>query len=386
MLIDTYRFGRVDVPAASICGKQVLRVTRTTVIAVGFPSQLLEEGVLLVRRSGKYAIYASIEAAIRVYNRAIRNYGTRHRGELAKLAMLSAAADEYMEAIMNDAALNREAEEATESVLAGLGAMLSGSSNRHKHAARHQLSAAAAPRDRLGRKNSGRQALLLAQARNHLSRRATEVGRIKTLIMPWLTELGGYYRERVLALREMKELLGCLSRQIWMGASRSEVLDNYRQVETYRLIDCLLARLDLFNVEPFITCRDLTISDLHQAHALLRQQRFAEARAALTRALTGVRIGLARVRLENIRVALGQAHPENRFPFLEAKAVDELVAKQKKRLREFLTNLGTLDDADLAVRNLSEVRSQVGQVIALLEERGALEQAVADLGAAVLLL
>ena len=377
MFVNTYLFGRVDLPVASIYGNKVLRVLAFTKVRAAAPYQSgwVHEGWLLVLRYGKYAIYESIEAALRGYRKAMHLYGDERRGEQAEMAAMRDDASQFVHDITDRSRISAAARANVESIVAGLGSTLAGDSNPNKAAARADLLAASSSVDRLGRDNRGRQRMLLAQSGLSLEKRVREIKSIRRSLAPWLAAVGVHYRDCVLALREAK---GGLEFLLASADKRWQVRETVLPM-CARLVD----RVGILNVEPFLVCRDLTAGDLYEASAAMRKGAPKVVKRSLARALMGVRVGLAHVRLENIRVELELLVREYDDPGSDRLVVRELIDAQRDRLRRFLENLKELDDADMRVRTLGKVRDLVVGASASLGAGGGfffsdrLEQAVA---------
>jgi hypothetical protein len=385
MFVDTYRYGRVSLPVAPIYGNKVLRVLADTVISVSgaHGNVCIGEGWLLVRRGtkdhydGKYAIYNSIEAALRGYRKAVDLYGDDRRGELAEIEAMRDDANQFVFEITDPSRINRAAREAIESTIAGSASVLAGDSNKHKAAARADLKAAASSVDRLGRQNFGRRRMLLGQARISLTKRVKEIQGILRNLAPWIAAIGAYYRDRILVLWEVKgvleHLLSLEDRRWWISST------------VHRLCKQMADRITILDVEPFLTCRDCVIGYISRARAATRQRDFDAVRRSLNRALMAVRIGLAHVYLEGIRVELELLAMEDGEPGADKLVSRELVMSQRDKLIKFLKQLEELDDVDMGVRTLGKVRELVTGVVASLEN-GQMDEFSVPLQRAVALL
>jgi len=379
MLVNTFRFGRTNVPLASIYGRIVLRVLAYTAVPAADNREAgwIGEGWLLIWRHGKYAIYESIEAALRGYRKAVNLYGNDRRGELAALAAMHADANQFVHEVTDRSRLDSAAQKSIESLIAGSASMLAGASNEHKAAARANLRTAASSVDRTGRRNPGSRRLCLAQAGIRFVRRVKEIKGILRNLDPWLAVVGEYHRECTLSLREIKGLLE------YLLASREARWCERGTV--HRLCKHATDRAGVLGVEPFLNCRDRAVGFVSQARDAARRSDFVAVKRSLCRALMSVRIGLAHVYLEGVRAELELLAIEYNEPGSDRVVVHDLIMLQRDKLALFLKTFEELDDADMGVRTHAKVKELVTGVVASLGIGGKYEFN-ASLGQAVSLL
>ncbi len=377
MLVDTYQFGKIEVPVESIYGRKILLVSRRVEAAAisDRKAGLIQAGLVLVRRNGRYAIYASIGSVIRSFYHSIMRYGDRRQGEIHQLGRLRSDTDGFLSVVVARRKIAEEARLTRESLIAGSSAELSGCSNEHKKAARRQLMAAASSTDRLGRLNSPRQGMLLGRARKHIDERSVDIKEIRNLTLPMLIKLVEYNRKRIMVMLEIKDTLWRLlfkSNNIWTASSE-------------RSCRRLVSRAKTLTVEPFLTYRDLIIRDMEQGLSDIKADDLRGLRL-LAVVIGRVRVGLAHVRLDDIRGHLEMLERENRARHLQPEAFEQLVDAQRVRLMHFIDNIRDVEDPDPGMNRLDRARMLTERAYSILVHSGPLSEAVELLGQAVALL
>ena len=361
MLINT-RYGLVDLAVRPLLGMKVMVVTRGALVKNMYdPLHLVKEGSILMLRGKMYSIYETIEDALSALMQAIETYGNDRRGEFAAVKRWRTELKRLMSDLLDFDRIY--AKGVAESVIMGVGSELSGSSAAPKKAAKKMISAAASPNDALGRRNPGRQMMLLAQADRKLEKRIADAKRIKGKMVERLIALGRRYQNCVLAVRTVRDAIDAMLRcEEWKriaeaGPAEGEASfmlsteGRLQAIANCRLMISLISSLD---IAPFIIYRYLSLGDLNSAVGALAADRLATARVFLARAFSGSRIALAHIRLERIRYELCALAKRG-------ESVDG--EKYAERLSGFIANLNEVDEHGLTASNLEAVTASVGGAI-----------------------
>ena len=363
MLINT-KYGSVDLAVRPLLGTTVMVVTRGGWISRVWPGLggvLVEEGAVLMLRDKSYSIYETIEDALSALMQAVEAYGDERRGELAAVKRWRAELKRLVADLLDFDRLY--AKGVAESAIMGVGSQLTGSSATTKKAAKRMIGAAASPVDALGRRNPGRQRMLLAQAERKLEKRIVDAKRIKSRMVERLVALGRRYQNCVLAVRTVRDAIDAMLRlDEWVkitaagpvAGEASGMLTQESRLQAIANCKLMISLVSSLDIAPFVIYRYLTLGDLNSAIGALAADRLTTAKACLGRAFSGSRIALAHVRLERIRYELCALAKRG-------EAVNG--EKYAKRLSGFLANLGEIDEHGLAVSNLEAVTAAVGGAI-----------------------
>jgi hypothetical protein len=361
MLINT-KYGLLDLAVRPLLGMTVMVVTRGGSICNSpLPSYMVKEGSLLMRRGKAYSIYETIEDALSALMQAVETYGDDRRGEFAAVNRWRVELKQLVADLLDFDRIY--AKGVAESAIMGVGSELSGSSAAPKKAAKKMVTAAASSNDALGRRNPGRQRMLLAQAERKLEKRIVDAKRIKGKMVERLVVLGRRYQNCVLAVRSVREGISALpqseewKRIIEAGPSAGEasgMLTTESRLQAIANCKLMIDLVSSLDIAPFIVYRYLTLGDLNSAIGALEADRLTMAKAFLDHAFSGSRIALAHVRLERIRYELCALAKRG-------EPVDG--EKYAERLTCFLANLREIDEHGLTASNLEAVTASVGGAI-----------------------
>jgi len=361
MLINT-RYGLVDLAVRPLLGMTVMVVTRGgSICNTPLPSYMVKEGSILMLRGKTYSIYGTVEDALSALMQAVETYGDDRRGELAAVKRWRAELQRLVSDLLDFDRIY--AKGVAESAIMGVGSELAGSSAAPKKAAKKMITAAASSNDALGRRNPGRQRMLLAQAERKLEKRIVDAKRIKGKMVERLVALGRRYQNCVLAVRTVRDAIDALLRlEEWKriteagpaAGEASGMLTTESRLQAIANCKLMIGLVSSLDIAPFIVYRYLTLGDLNSAVGALEADRLTAAKTFLARAFSGSRVALAHVRLERIRYELCAL----------AKRGDPVDGeKYAERLSCFLANLREVDEHGLTASNLEAVTASVGGAI-----------------------
>lgn len=353
--IVTWRYGKIRVNVRSIHRDCVYVVLAPTVWLASEKCYAIEEGYILVRRKDRYAIYSSLEKARHAYREARKTSG----GELRELTGSISHAD-LLVGLVSRATHAKHPNREFVVGIERLSESLSGKRDENKVGAREHLEAASSPLDSRGRRNPGRQRMLIAQAGIKFEKRVAAIMCMSGRIQEWLAAICAYY-EFVLAT------LWLAKGKLEKSCNRLETVGETpllpsEKFELIKLIDYLIERFSEIDVQPLLPHRDFTIGDLMKARGAIRRGEYSAARLSLKRALVGTRLTIAHIRLANIREDVVVNCGLEKKSSKQAGEI-RLCENELKRLRRFEENLNELDDSELSVSSLPLVRSRVAEAI-----------------------
>ena len=368
MLVETYLHGIVHLQVISLVGESVLCVLERAEIPAhdGRDPGSIEKGWILMRLRGKYAIFKSIESALRARNKAVVYYGHPRRGDIVEQTALRADAVSFADAVKGP---KRKAPE-LESAIIGSASLLSHDSNRRKAKARKDLAAAATATDRLGRDNRHRQLMLLGHAEFQFGKRIDEDKRIRREIGGRLRDLRYYYRKCEKALWAVKTSLdGILADPIWGPRDATDVMGDRAGSRMVRVCEEQVAQLMVLRTEPFIFHRDVATGGLADARYMIENKRLFSAERYFARALAAVRLGLAHIGLNRVHFEFERLVQESREPGSDRRAVSDLAKGYTDKLAKFVDKLARVSDESISPRDPIMAAAKVASAIASINEK-----------------
>jgi hypothetical protein len=371
MFVKTYLYGNVDLQVASLVGEKVLCVLERAEIPADEDREAssIEAGWVLVRRGAKYAVFKSVESALRACYNAVVYYSHTSRGDIVEQTALREDARSFVKAVKGP---KRKAPE-LESAIAGSAATLAGDSNRAKAKARKDLRAAASATDRLGRDNRSRQLMLLGHAEFQLGERVNDDRRIHGEMFRLRRNLRFYYRKCKKALEEAKVALdGILADPIWKERNATEAKSDRLKIAAARLMrvsDEQIAELKILRIEPFIFHRDLAMGGLNNARYWIENGQLFSAERYFTTALAAVRVALAHIWLNKAHFEFDLAVQESHEPGSDSRVVAELISGHAAKLTKFAAKLAQVNGTPVPPRSPKEAGERVVAAVASVNEK-----------------
>jgi hypothetical protein len=309
-------------------------------------------GSVLIRRGRDgYVAFATLGSAINFLVSAIMTYDPEN-GEPAVMRALRGALDEFSTELNASPRRGYRAAAEFESRVASLAATLSGSRNPFKASARRKLMAAANTRDRLGRRNPGRQQMLFGHTDRDFSHREKQLPHIRKRLAERLTELLKYYQANIAVILDIREALtNSLGKP---GGDPDAPLGEWALPECRRIIGLLPS----LRANPFLGFRNLALGRLQRAVRDIQAERHSQARAEIVTVRDASRLTLAHLALGAIAADVRNAD--------ESHVPHEGLAE---KLASLLSKLRKINPVKELRGALQKAVAHVGQAVRFLKER-----------------